>query len=202
MNKLETLQMLAVLQTAYPQFYSKKTEAELNDAVNLYMIMFEDEPGDLVAMAVKALIKTRESTFPPGIGEINAKIQQITQPKEMTEMEAWALVRKAINGASVSQSSRLFRNGVLDPRTSAERNFEELPEMLQRLVGSPHQLAEWAMMDTDTVNSVVASNFQRSYKVRAKNEREYLALPSSVRQYMDAIADGFDMDKKLLNAPH
>ena len=186
MNKLETLQMLAVLQTAYPQFYSRKTEAELNDAVNLYMIMFEDEPGDLVAMAVKALIKTRESTFPPGIGEINAKIMQITQPKELTEMEAWSLVRQAIS------------NGIY----GAQKEFDALPPIVQSVVGSPNQLREWAMMDSDTVQSVVASNFQRSYKVRSKNEREYLALPSSVRQYMDAIADGIDLDKKLLNAPH
>ena len=202
MNRADTLKIMAVLQAAYPQFYAKKTKEELDGIVNLWARMFEDEPYGLVEMAVYALIKTRESTFPPGIGEINAKIMQITQPQEMTEMEAWALVKRAINGASTNPSSRLFQNGVLDPRTSAERNFEELPEMLQRLVGSPQQLADWYNMADDIVDSVVASNFQRSYKVRAKNEREYLALPSSVKQYMDAIADGMSMDKKLLNAPH
>ena len=48
-------------------------------------------------------------------------------------------------------------------------------------------------MDSETFNSVVASNFQRSYKVRAKNERDYLALPSSVKTFMASIAEGMKM---------
>lgn len=186
MNRADTLKIMAVLQAAFPQFYAKKTKEELDAIVNLWAKMFEDEPYGLVEMATYALIKTRENNYPPGIGEINAKIMQITQPKELTEMEAWSLVRQAIS------------NGIY----GSQKEFDALPPIVQSVVGSPNQLREWAMMDSDTVQSVVASNFQRSYKVRSKNEREYLALPSSVRQYMDAIADGFDMDKKLLNAPH
>lgn len=185
MNRIETIKLMTVLQTAYPQFYIRKSEEEMNDAINLYMTMFEDEPGELVAVAVKALIKTRTSTWPPSIGEINEKIMQITQPKEMTEMEAWAFVQKALT------------NGIY----GAQKEFDALPPIIQGIVGSPNQLREWAMMESDTVNSVVASNFQRSYRARAKNEREYLALPSSVREYMAAIADGMDLDKKLLDAP-
>ena len=49
------------------------------------------------------------------------------------------------------------------------------------------------MMDSDTVNSVVASNFQRSYKARAANEREFLALPSEVQETMMALATGMQM---------
>ena len=48
-------------------------------------------------------------------------------------------------------------------------------------------------MDSETLNSVVASNFQRSYKVRAKNERDFLALPSSVKTFMASIAEGMRM---------
>lgn len=177
MNRIDTIKLMTVLQTAYPQFYAKKTAEEMNDAISLYMSMFEDEPAELVAMAVKALIKTRTSTWPPSIGEINEKIMQITQPEEMTEMEAWAFVSKAIRNSAYN---------------SAEE-FEKLPPVVQRLVGSPSQLREWGQMDSDTVNSVVASNFQRSYKARAKNERDFLALPSSVKSYMAALADGMKM---------
>lgn len=177
MNRIDTIKLMTVLQTAYPQFYAKKSDEEMNDAINLYMDMFQDEPAELVAMAVKALIKTRTSTWPPSIGEINEKIMQITQPEEMTEQEAWALVSKAIRNSAYN---------------SAEE-FAKLPPVVQRLVGSPSQLREWGQMDSDTVNSVVASNFQRSYRARAKNERDYLALPSSVKSYMAALADGMKM---------
>ena len=48
-------------------------------------------------------------------------------------------------------------------------------------------------MDEDVVASVVASNFQRSYKVRAAKEREFLALPSAVQQTMAQIASKMQM---------
>lgn len=174
MNLVETAKLMAILETAYPMFYAKKTQQEREDAIRLWAEMFADEPGEVVAMAVKALIKSRVSTFPPGIGEITEKIQQITQPEQMTEMEAWSLVLKAISNSNYNSS----------------QEFNKLPQVLQRLVGAPSQLREWAAMDSETLNSVVASNFQRSYKARAKNEREYLALPSSVKSYMASIAAG------------
>ena len=177
MNLVETAKLMAILETAYPMFYAKKTQQEREDAIRLWAEMFADEPGELVAVAVKALIKSRVSTFPPGIGEITEMIQQITQPDQMTELEAWSLVRKAVSNSNYN---------------SAEE-FNKLPAVVQRLVGAPSQLREWAAMDSETLNSVVASNFQRSYKVRAKNERDYLALPSSVKTFMATIAEGMRM---------
>ena len=177
MNLVETAKLMAVLETAYPMFYAKKTQQEREDAIRLWAEMFADEPGELVAMAVKALIKTRASTFPPGIGEITEKIQQLTQPNEVTELEAWGLVLKAIGNSNYNSGEE----------------FQKLPPVLQKLVGSPSQLREWAAMDSETLNSVVASNFQRSYKIRAKSERDYLALPSSVKTYVASITGGMRM---------
>lgn len=177
MTEIETMKIMAVLQAAYPQFYAKKSDEELSQIVSLWAEMFADEPYNLVAMAVKALIKTRESTFPPGIGEINARIMQLTQPEELSEMEAWALVSQAVRNSAYN----------------SQREFDRLPEVVQRVIGSPAQLREWSQMDSDTVNSVISSNFQRSYRARAKNEREYIALPSSVKAYMEQLAGGMDI---------
>lgn len=177
MDRSETLKIMAVLCAAYPQFYAKQTDEDLANVVNLWLDLFEDEPYPLVAAATKALIKTRTSTFPPVVGEVAEKVRQISTPEEMTEAEAWALVSTAV------------RNGTY----GAEKEFNALPPTLQRLVGSPRQLKEWAAMDEDVVQSVVASNFQRSYRARAKSEREYEALPSSVKSYIAAIADGMRM---------
>lgn len=172
MNRAETLRIMAVLQAAYPQFYAKKSKEELDSIVNLWAEMFEDEPYNLVAMAIKALIKTRVSTFPPGIGEINEKIMQITQPEEIPAMQAWASVLKAIC------------NGYY----SAEKEFNALDPIIQKIVGSPQQLREWSMMDSDTVNSVIASNFRQSYNAKIKANREYIALPLSVKQYIEDLS--------------
>lgn len=179
MDRTETIKIMAVLRAAYPQYYAKQSNEDLQGIVNLWAEMFSDDAYITVAMAVKALIKTRTSTFPPGIGEITEKIMKITQPEEITEQEAWALVVQATRNSAYN---------------SAEE-FAKLPPIVQKIVGSPAQLREWAMMESDQVASVVASNFQRSYRTRAKSEREYTALPQSVKQYIGALADGMSMGR-------
>lgn len=173
MTKTETIKIMAVLRAAYPQYYAKQSDEDLQGIVNLWAEMFDDEPYEVVAMATKALIKTRTSTFPPTIGEINERIQQIVQPEQDTAMEAWGAVIKAI------------RNGNYGYR----EEFEKLPPLAQKIVGSPNQLREWALMDSETINSVVASNFRQSYNAKAKNEREYIALPKTVKAYMKTLTD-------------
>lgn len=170
----ETLAIMSVLKAAYPNYYKDMKRSEAESIVSLWAEIFKDEPAEIVAVAVKAHIANDKKGFPPHIGAIKDAIIKITQPTEMTEVEAWGLVQKAC------------RNAIY----GAAEEYQKLPEVLQRLVGSPQQLKEWAMMDADVVHSVVASNFQRSYKVRAASEREVLALPSDVRQVVAQLAEG------------
>ena len=90
----------------------------------------------------------------------------------MTEYEAWNTVKKAIG------------NGYY----GCVEEFGKLPEILRRLVGSPNQLRDWATMESEALNTVVASNFMRSYRVRAEREREYLLLPSDVKAFMAELS--------------
>ena len=189
MNREETLAIMSVLKAAYPNYYKDMKRHDADAIVSLWTEMFADEPARIVAAAVKAHIATDQKGFPPNIGAIKNSIVKLTKPPElgMSEMEAWNLVRQAIRGASMDESSRKWRGGVLDPRTSAEVNFERLPELLRRIVGSPRQLADWEQLDDDKINTVLQSNFMRSFRARASNEREYLAMPSDIRQTMESL---------------
>ena len=177
MNHNETLAIMSVLKAAYPNFYKDMKRTEAEGIVSLWAEMFSDEPAQLVAAAVKAHIANDAKGFPPHIGAIKEAVTRLRTPDEMTEIEAWGLVQKALS------------NGIY----GSQQEYDKLPPIVQRLVGSPKQLKEWAMMDVDAVNSVVASNFQRSYKARAANERHMLSLPSDVRQVMQQLAGGFSM---------
>lgn len=177
MTETDTLAILSVLKAAYPNFYKDMRRSEADGIVSLWAEMFKDEPAEVVALAVKAHIANDKKGFPPHIGAIKDAIVKIMQPEEMTEIEAWNIVRKAI------------RSHPWD----AKEQFEKLPPVLQRLVGSSSQLQEWGQMDADVVSSVVASNFQRSYKARAAHERELLALPSDVKGAMTMLAAGMKM---------
>ena len=82
----------------------------------------------------------------------------------MTEMEAWNLVVKAAS------------NGFY----GAKEEFAKLPRDVQEIVGSPAQLREWSQMDSDEFNTVLASNFQRSYRARAESRKVYGRLPENL----------------------
>ena len=57
----------------------------------------------------------------------------------------------------------------------------ELPPILQRVVGGPEQLAAWEQVANEDIDTVIQSNFMRSYRARAQQEREFQALPQDVR---------------------
>ena len=173
MDRQETMKILSVLRGAYPAFYRDTSRQEAEAIVNLWAGMFAEDDYQMVAAAVKALIVADKKGFPPVIGQVKEYIRKLTAPEEMTEQEAWALVSKAI------------RNGTW----GAKEEFEALPPQIQRIVGSPTQLSDWAKMDSDSVHSVVASNFQRSYRARVKADKEYAALPADVKLAVGGLAD-------------
>lgn len=180
MTLRETAMIMDILTAAYPQFYRGRGAADPEQALALWAGMFAEEPFELVAMAVKALIACDEKGFPPHIGAVKARVRQITQAPQIGEEEAWALVQRAI------------RNGVYGSRAE----FEKLPPALQKLVGGPSQLRDWALMDAGQVQSVVASNVQRAYRARVGLEREMDALPIDVRKKMQAAAERLKLDSE------
>jgi hypothetical protein len=177
MTRQETATIMDILAAAYPRFYTGPDAPNPVQTLSLWATMFADDPVEVVAMAVKAFIASDKKGFPPHIGAIKDAIVKLNTPDAMTEQEAWELVRRATSNSNYG----------------AKDEFEKLPPVVRRLVGSPNQLREWAMMDSDTLNSVVASNFQRSYKARAASEREYMALPSDVRNAMDRLSGSMRM---------
>ena len=175
MTRQEALAVLAMLKTAYPSFYKDYSKEELNAAVNLWATMFSEESIQVVTEAIKALMCTLK--YPPTIADVKEKIAMImqSQTQTMTEMEAWQRVKAAIS----------YYN--------AGENFAELPPILQKIVGSPNQLREWALMNGEVVNSVIQSNFMRSYKAKVAQEKEYAMLPESTKQLIQSIAVKMDM---------
>lgn len=184
MTKKEMAEIIAVMQLNYPDSFREKSDKAVNATINLWLMQFRDDDYMEVYAAVMAHIATDTNRFMPPVGVIKAKLVEIRMPDEMTPQEAWALVSKATRNSAYN---------------SAEE-FAKLPPVVQRIVGSPNQLREWSQMDTDTLQSVVSSNFQRSYKVRSASEREYLALPSAVQQALAQIADSKRMPE-LPGAP-
>lgn len=172
MTKNEAAQILAVLKAAYPSYYVNQKEQDVKAVISLWQEMFANDNPQIVAAAVKAFINSDIKGFPPSIGQIRGKINLLTRPERMTEQEAWGMVAKAVSNSWYH----------------ASEEFNKLPAELQELIGSANQLREWGQMDSGTLQTVVASNFMRSYREQTKRAEEYDALPGDVTKMLPFLA--------------
>lgn len=172
MNKQETAQILAIIKTAYPQFYARGSQQDINNAINLWHDMFIDDDVTIVAMSVKALIACDTTGFPPTIGNVKEYMAKLQEPAETTEQEAWNTVRKALSNSMYN----------------SEEEFAKLPNTIKSIVGDSKCLKEWSMTNKDQLETVIASNFMRSYRTRSKNEKEFAKLPKNIKNMAKKIA--------------
>lgn len=178
MTRQEVIAILKILKANYPRFYQESTKEDLKDVVDLWSMMFADDNTKVVTEAVKALIVTLK--FPPTIADVKEKILIITKTDdEITEGEAWHLVFNALRNSSYNSVDE----------------FEKLPTIIKKVVGSATQLREWASMDSDTVNSVIQSNFMRSYKAKRSEQKELEKLPETAKQLRMQLKEKFTMIK-------
>jgi hypothetical protein len=72
-----------------------------------------------------------------------------------------------------------------------KQEFEKLPPPVQKAVGSAEQLRDWSMMDEETFQSVIGSNFKKTFKVVEERERQDALMPDSVKSVVQKLAGGF-----------
>ena len=143
-------------------------ELDYKATAGLWEDMFKDDSFQLVTAAVKALIATDSKGYPPHIGAVKESISKLVRGVQLTEMEAWVLVKKAISAYATRE------------------DFEKLPPAVQRAVGGSSQLVIWALTDASSL-PVIMSNFMRSYRTAADAESEIAKLPGDVKAIMGSI---------------
>lgn len=174
----ETGAIMNILKVAYPRFYNGADVQETTNALKLWYEMFADDDVSLVAVAVKSYIATDEKGFPPHIGAIKNSMYNLLNAKSIDSVKAWDLVRKAVSKSAYG----------------AQEEFENLPESIRSIVGSPRQLFEWSQMESDVFNSVVASNFQRSYRARQESEKRFSLFPEDVKKEIYGITKRIELE--------
>lgn len=166
MNREETLKLLTLIKVSYPMWAKDLRDSDAKAMVMLWEDMLGEYEFNIVQAALKSFLAT--SKWPPSIAELIEKIQFILSggQKEISENEAWAMVRKALG------------NGMY----GAKEEFERLPSDIQSVLREPATLRNWSQLDPTEVDTVVASNFMRSFKEVRKREKELKALPSDIKQ--------------------
>ena len=150
--------------------YAQPTFIPDQDAFNVWYGLLEDLSYKQVNIAVQKHMLTER--FPPTIADLREKSNEVIekQLEEMSELEAWSLVRKAIGNSGYH----------------SEEEFQKLPEACKIAVGTASNLREWALMDSDQVATVEQSHFIRNYRTAVKRLSEEKKIPESLRKLIAA----------------
>lgn len=168
MTKEETTKIIFMIKSTYPKTYERFSETDFRNMIDIWTFCFDEFDYKRIALALKAYIVSNTTGFPPVPGQLIQLATQADPKQEMTSTEAWDLVYKAIS------KSNYF----------SEEEFEKLPELCQKAIGSAATLKELAAMDSSTVISVEGSHFKRTYETLIKRQREYEKIPESTRQML------------------
>lgn len=165
MTREETVKIIRIMSDCYPNYKPNN----LSETVDVWQMMLDEYSYNQVSIALKAYVTSDTSGFAPSVGEIVAKIQLVSQPQELDGMTAWGLV------------SRALRNGTY----GAVEEFNKLPPLVRQAVGMPDNLKNWATADYQTIETVIQSNFLRTYETIVKRANEINRMPDNIKSLIE-----------------
>jgi hypothetical protein len=160
MTKKEALRLMAIMTVAYPNYRL----ADIDFTATTWADMLPNYTYDQVEAALKAYILSENTGFPPSIGQINEKLVALSQSDTPTPLEAWSLVRIAVRNSTYH----------------ADDEFAKLPPIIQSTVGNARNLEEWAKGQATQFETVIHSNFLRSYSAEIAKQKECQKLQGKV----------------------
>ena len=160
MTRDEAKHLVMMVSAAYPNW----KPMDLRGTVDTWAVMLQEYEYQFCVVALKTYILTDTAGFAPSIGQLVEKLQQATKREDIGELDAWSMVSKALRNSTYH----------------AEEEFAALPPVLQRTVGNPSNLKEWAGMEMDTVNSVIQSHVVRNYRAAVKSMRDDAKIPPAL----------------------
>lgn len=165
MTRDETVKIIRIMCDCYPNY----KPSNLSETVDVWNMMLEGYSYSQISMALKTYVHSDTNGFAPSIGQLINKLHEVQAPQELNEMEAWLLVGKAL------------RNGTY----GAVEEFNKLPPLVQKAVGSPDNLRNWAQTNSESIENVVQSNFMRTYRIVVNRAKEYQKMPKDIQTLIE-----------------
>lgn len=166
MERTEILKTLAVIKVAYPNSFLKMSSQDFETLANLWEMQFSEYDYKLVITAINTIIANDQNQFMPTIARIKEVCRNLLNPNSISDEQAWLYIKKAIS------------NGIYHAR----EEFEKLPTECQKLVGNPGRLRDWAMMDSSEIETIVHSNFLKSFKAQQENSKLQNSIPLAYKE--------------------
>lgn len=165
MTREETKKILRIMYDCFQNF--RPTPTDIVEIAEVWEMMLADYTYPQISVALKSYILSNTSGFAPTIGQLVELVHSVSKPQELNEMEAWSLVSRAIRNSGYRYTEE----------------FLKLPAIIQRAIGTPEQLHIWAT-DEEYNETVVMSNFQRSYRLVLMQKEENAKLPAEAQNLL------------------
>lgn len=180
MTRDETKGLIRSIVSLYPNWKPEN----LTETVNAWHWALEEYPAQVIKGALQIYLKTNTTGFAPSVSQLIASAYAPKKSNQLSEGEAWALVKRAIQ----------------DGGYHAEERFNELPPSVQKAVGSPNMIHQWSQTESAEVNTVIMSNFQRAYKTVLEREEFKDKVPEALSDMVMKLSEKVSFDNRLLEA--
>lgn len=167
MTREDTKKVIMVISSIYPNWHP----SDMSLTVDAWTLMLENFNYNQVSAALKAFVLSDIGGFAPSPGQLVEVIDRLGSSEELSEMEAWSLVSKALRRSIYY----------------ADSEYNKLPETVQKAVGSPEILRSWAETDMKSVENVIQSNFMRTYRQELTKAREARKIPQNVQSLLKQV---------------
>ena len=166
MTREEFSTIAKVLKAVYtdPKFLPDK------NAFEVWYGFLKDADYQTVALVVEMYISTNK--FPPTIADLREPLLD----EDEDPLSAWGLVLKAVQNSAYN----------------SEESYGRLPEKIQKAVGTPLNLAAWANIPSETLNTVTQSQFINAYKavcIREHTQKKVTPAVKSVIAPPEPVAE-------------
>ena len=151
----ETREILKVLKANYFNHFRSWDREQGEAFLSLWSEAFKNDDTASVVKAVKSIIYTDKSDFPPTIGKVKNEMFKSFADHQTDAGEAW---------------DKVLRSAKCD-YSSAKACFDKLPANIQKAVGSPSFLTELGYSNVDQTG-FMRKEFERKYQIVLEREKE------------------------------
>lgn len=169
MTRDETKKIVMVIASAYPNWHP----SDMSFTVDAWASMLDCFTYQQISAALKAFILSDASGFAPSVGQLIGLLDRTGNNQELNEMEAWSIVSHALRRSTYY----------------AEEEFKKFPDIVQKAVGSPSILRNWAQTDSQSTENVIQSNFMRTYRRELAKKQELRRIPANIQGLLKNVSD-------------
>lgn len=179
MTREECAKCLSVLRVTYQTFARGMKPADAENLIDAWYMCFTNDPYEVVSLAIYDLIQTKKD-FAPDIATVKERIREMKAEVsgEPSNDEMWAMLKKAASNSIYN----------------AREEFEKLPPILQKYLGSPAELHAMAVTPESTLETVNRGMFFKNIERTREREEFRERLNPEMRVMLGGLSERMRID--------